>query len=39
MALKAGTTLDPYEILSPLGAGGMSDTRIACAAQVGDHNA
>ena len=29
MTLKAGTQLDPYEILSPLGAGGMGEVILA----------
>ena len=29
MTLAAGTKLGPYEILSPLGAGGMGDRRSA----------
>ena len=29
MALKAGTKLGPYEILSPLGAGGVGEVYLA----------
>ena len=29
MALEAGTKLGPYEILSPLGAGGMGEVCLA----------
>lgn len=30
MSLVAGTKLEPYEILSPLGAGGMGEVEPSC---------
>ncbi len=30
MALKSGTHLGPYEILAPLGAGGMGEVEPLC---------
>jgi serine/threonine protein kinase len=45
MALSLGTTLGPYEILSPIGAGGMGevykarDTRLERTVETSDDDA
>ena len=45
MALSPGTTLGPYEILSPIGAGGMGevykagDTRLERTVETSDDDA